>query len=73
MPTFLQRPPRSGATKLRPQSPRAPQAVSLPDARTPNAATRVETRPACAAVLRPIDLERRARFARVEADAPRGA
>ena len=73
MSTFLQRPPRFGAAKLRPKAPRAPQAVSIPDARTPNAPTRVEARPAPAAVLRPIDLERRARFARMETDAPRGA
>ena len=73
MSTFLQRPPRSGAAKLRPQASRGSQAVRLPDARTPNAPTRLEVRPAPEAVLRPIDLERRARFARIETDAPRGA
>ena len=67
MSTFLQRPPRFGAAKLRTQAVNAPQAVA------PNAPTRVEARPAPAAVLRPIDLERRARFARMETDAPRGA
>ena len=73
MSTFLQRPPRPGAARLRSEAAKAPRSMSLPDARTPSAPTSVEERPAREAVLRPIDLERRARFARMETDAPRGA
>jgi len=71
--TFLPRPPRSGGAKPRTQALSPPQVLSSPDARTLSAPTRAEPRPALATVLRPINLERRARFARLEADAPRGA
>ena len=73
MPTFLQRPPRFGAAKLRTEAAKAPRCTSLPDAPRAVTPTRIAAPPARAAVLRPINLERRARFARMEADAPRGA
>jgi hypothetical protein len=73
MSTFLQRPPRCGAAKLRAQAASSRQSISLPNAGKPVVSGRVETKPASAAVLRPINLERRARFARMETDAPRGA
>jgi len=65
MSTFVQRPPGSGAVKARTGSAKPQQASTHLDART---APRAH-----AAVLRPIDLERRARFVRGEADVPRGA
>jgi len=51
-------------------APGKPAVVAVRDARAPGAPARAE---AGGPTLRLIDLERRARFARVEADAPRGA
>ena len=65
MSTSLQRTPGFGAAKLRTEAAKPQPASLLPDARKAPAVR--------AAVLRPIDLERRARFARMETDAPRGA
>jgi len=65
MSTFVQRPPGFGAAKPRTGTAKPQQASSHPDAR--------KAPPAHVAVLRPIDLERRARFVRGEADALRGA
>jgi len=65
MSTYMQRPLGLGAAKLRPGTARPQQVSSLPDAR--------KAPPAHLAVLRAIDLERRARFVRGEADASRRA
>ena len=74
MSTFMQRPPGSSAAEPCKQAQSPARAASLADARTPSAAPRAAgPQSARAAVLRPINLERRARFARMEADASRGA
>jgi len=65
MSTFVQRPPGSGAAIPRIQAPKPRLAASLVETR--------QSPPVHTAVLRPIDLERRARFVRGEADVPRGA
>ena len=70
MSTFLQRPPAFTAASPPLESPRESISTSVKDSRSLGAPARVELpRPS----LRPIDLERRARFARIEAQAPRGA
>ncbi len=70
MSTVLERAAAFAVARLRPDTPGKPAAAAVRDARAPGAAGRVEKR---GPTLRPIDLERRARFARIEADAPRGA
>ena len=65
MSTFVQRPPGSGAAIPRMEASKPQRALSLAEAR--------KAPPVHAAVLRPIDLERRARFVRGEAEVPRGA
>jgi hypothetical protein len=72
MSTSLKRPPAFAAASLRPDASSESRAAPLREARASAATARYEARPAREAVLRPIDLERRARFARVE-DSPRGA
>jgi hypothetical protein len=69
MSRVLNRPPALAAESLHPDIPSETRAASLEEARR----TRLDPRPARKAILRPINLERRARFARIEADAPRGA
>ena len=70
MPTVLERAAAFTAARLRLNAPGKPAVVAVRDARAPGAPARAE---AGGPTLRLIDLERRARFARVEADAPRGA
>ena len=65
MSTFVQRPPGSGAAVPRIQAPKPQLAMSLVEERP--------SPPIHTAVLRLIDLERRARFVRGEADVTRGA
>ena len=65
MTTFVQRPPGFGAANPRIQAQKPQPARGLVEAR--------KSPPVHTAVLRPIDLERRARFVRGEADAPRSA
>jgi hypothetical protein len=70
MSTVLERAAASPAARRRSDAPGEPGAAAVRDARGPDAKARVEAR---RPNLRLIDLERRARFARIEADAPRGA
>ena len=70
MPTVLERAAAFTAARLRSDPPSEPRAAAVSDARAPGAPARAE---AGGPTLRLIDLERRARFARIEADAPRGA
>ena len=65
MSTFVQRPPGSGGANPRRGVAKPQLASSFAEARKAPLAH--------ATVLRPIDLERRARFVRGEADVPRGA
>jgi hypothetical protein len=69
MSRVLERAAASPAARLRSGAPGEPGAEAVRDA-GPDAKARVEAR---RPNLRLIDLERRARFARIEADAPRGA
>lgn len=70
MSTVLPRAPVLAAAIVRSDPPSEPRAGAVRDARAPGASARVELR---GPIPRLIDLERRARFARIEADAPRGA
>jgi hypothetical protein len=70
MSTVLERAAAFAAARLRLDAPGKPAAAVVGGARAPGAEARVEAR---GPTLRLIDLERRARFARIEADAPRGA
>ena len=70
MSTVLERAAAIPASRLRSEAPGEPRATAVRGARGPGAEARIETR---GPNLRLIDLERRARFARIEADAPRGA
>ena len=70
MSTVLERAAAFAAARLRLDARGKPAAAVVGDVRAPGAGPRVEAR---GPNLRLIDLERHARFARFEADAPRGA
>ena len=70
MSTVLERAAAFAVARLRPYISGKPAAVAVRETRAPGAEARAA---ACRGTLRPIDLERRARFSRIEADAPRGA